>query len=101
MADLHGLGIVQRNANIANELRRWQWIGLAAMLLTGALLFWVEPLKCYHSTGFRVKMILLLLAGANAWAHRKVTPERAKLAAGLSLALWAGMIFAARAIAFF
>ena len=31
------------------------------MLLTGALLFWLEPLKCYNSLSFRVKLLLLLL----------------------------------------
>ena len=66
----------------------WRRIGLAAMLGTGVLLFYVEPLKCYHSASFWIKMALLAMIAVN--------PLRR-----LSLALWAGVIFAARGIAFF
>lgn len=80
------------------QLVCWRRIGLAAMSLSGALLFWLEPLKCYHSVSFRIKMALLLLAGVNAFL---ATPARAKLAACFSLALWISIVFAARWIAFF
>lgn len=78
--------------DLAAQLRPLTRLGLAAMLLTGALLFWVEPLKCYHSTAFWVKMALLVLLA--------VVPGRNRLAAACSLALWAAVILAARAIAF-
>src|SRR5262249_10862864 len=50
--------LAQREVNAA--LRLWYQLGVAALLATGALLFWVEPVKCYQSLSFRVKMALLL-----------------------------------------
>jgi hypothetical protein len=64
------------------------------MLLTGALLFWLEPLKCYNSISFRVKVLLLLLFVPAAF----VPP---KLARVLALTLWAAVILASQGIAFF
>jgi len=104
VADLRRMGVALRSeplAEVARPLRWWMRTGLAAMLLTGGLLFWVEPLKCYQSTAFRAKMGLLLLLAANAWLHRRAaTPGRLRLAAACSLALWAAVILAARGIAF-
>jgi hypothetical protein len=86
---LHVLGIAWfGGALFFPPARIWRRIGLAAMLGTGVLLFYVEPLKCFHSVSFWIKMALLGLIGIN--------PVRR-----LSLALWAAMIFAARGIAFF
>ena len=58
-------------------------------------------------------MLFLLLAGVNvlifhltvyrnvdAWDHAPVTPLRARIAGGLSLALWFGLIAAGRAIGY-
>ena len=70
------------------------WAGGTIMLLTGALLFTIEPLLCAGSRSFRVKMLLLLaLAGTS--------QVRSKIAIPLTLALWAGVLLAARGIAFF
>ena len=74
------------------QFKRWKHIGLAAILLTGALLFCVEPLKCNNSAAFRVKMALLLLLALTG---------RSKRPAAVSIALWAAVIAAARGIAFF
>jgi hypothetical protein len=71
------------------DLRAWKRLGLFFVLLTGAVLFSIEPLKCYHSTGFWLKMALLVLV---AFANRQ---------SAIYLALSAAIIFAARAIAFF
>jgi hypothetical protein len=81
-----------------DQLVRWRRIGIAAMLLSGALLFWLEPLKCYNSVSFRIKMALLILVGVNAFFAK---PARAKLTGCFSLTLWISIIFAARWIAFF
>ena len=86
---LHVLGIALfGGALLAPSLHTWRRIGLSAMLVTGLLLFAVEPLKCYHSTSFWIKMALLALIAVN--------PLRR-----LSLGLWAAVVFAARGIAFF
>ena len=86
---VHVLGIAWfGGALLVAPATAWRRIGLAVMLVTGALLFYVEPLKCYHSVAFWIKMALLGLIGVN--------PLRR-----FSLVLWAGVIFAARGIAFF
>ena len=78
------------------QLRRFRWIGLAILLVTGALLFWSQPLRLYYSQFFRWKMILLVLVGVSAL----VPARHARLAIVLSLALWAGVILASRLIAY-
>jgi hypothetical protein len=78
------------------RLRRFRWTGLSILLATGALLFWSQPLRLYYSQFFRLKMLLLILTGACA-----LLPDRyARLAITLSLALWVGVIFASRGIAY-
>jgi hypothetical protein len=67
---------------------------MAWMLLTGALLFSLEPLKCYDSVSFRIKMLLLLLL---AWAA--LLPR--KFARIASLLLWAAVMRSSQGIAFF
>jgi hypothetical protein len=95
LGSLHVLGIAWfGGAVLFSVMRPWKRIGLAWMLLTGALLFWLEPLKCYNSVSFRVKMLLLL-----SLVFAALLP--AKLAYGLSLILWAAVILASQGIAFF
>jgi hypothetical protein len=93
---LERLGKVQFAPESAEHVRRWRNLGVVALLATGALLFWVEPVKCYQSISFRLKMALLVMVAVNAWAGR-----RARFAAGLALLLWIAIIFAARGIAYF
>ena len=78
------------------RLRRFRWIGLSILLVTGFLLFWSEPLRLYYSQFFRAKMALLVVIGLAA-----LLPARhARLAMALSLVLWAGVILASRGIAY-
>jgi hypothetical protein len=96
---LHVLGIAWFGGAVLfsamrTPLRAWKRIGAAWMLLTGALLFWLEPLKCYNSVFFRVKLVLLLLVAC-------ATFLPPKFAGAVSLALWAAVILASQGIAFF
>ena len=78
------------------RLRRFRWIGLSILLVTGFLLFWSEPLRLYYSQFFRAKMLLLVAIVLSA-----LFPTRhARLAMALSLVLWAGVILASRGIAY-
>ena len=72
-----------------SELGTPRWTGLTVLLATGLLLFWSQPLRCYHSTAFWWKMALLALLG--------VVRPAGKSAWGV----WAGVILASRGIAFF
>lgn len=95
LASLHVLGIAWfGGAVVFQVLRPWRWIGAAWMVFTGALLFWLEPLKCYSSDSFRIKMLLLLGIACTALV-------RSKIARIASLVLWAGVILASQGIAFF
>jgi hypothetical protein len=70
-------------------------------------------LKLYHSKSFWIKMALLLMVAVHALIFRRSVyanparldeapsmPANAKLAAALSLILWAGLVFSGRLIAF-
>jgi hypothetical protein len=93
----HVLGIAWfGGAVLVENLRAWRRIGLAAMLTTGALLFYLEPVKCCQSVSFALKMTLLVSIGV-----LRYTRIPARAAAWLSLALWAGVVFAGRGIAFY
>lgn len=70
------------------------WVGGAIMLLTGALLFVIEPVRCAASQSFRVKMLLLVTLAATNRVQSKMGPF-------VKLTLWAGVLLAARGIAFF
>ena len=78
------------------QLRRFRWIGLAILLLTGFLLFWSQPLRLYYSEFFRAKILLLVLVALVA-----LLPSRfVRLGFLASLFLWAGVILASRGIAY-
>jgi hypothetical protein len=115
--DLRLLGLVLKRADvsqIASQVLPLTWIGFAVMFVSGFLLFSAEAVNSYANPAFRIKLLLLLLVGLNplifhltiyrnvaAWSHQPVTPFRARLAGFLSLSLWAGVICAGRAIAYF
>ena len=116
MLDLRLLGVTMRRApvsQVVSQLLPWMAAGFALMVLSGAALFYAIPVKTYLNIFFRIKLLMLTLAGLNAWVfHRTVyrraaewnvdaaTPPGAKVAAGLSLLLWAGIVFAGRMIAY-
>jgi hypothetical protein len=89
------------------------FFGFALMVSTGVLLLWSEPVKCYKSGYFRIKVLALILAGLNAmvfhstidrtasqWDTSLPTPFRARMAGVLSLTLWTIVIFAGRYTAY-
>lgn len=115
--DLRLLGIVLKRqgvSQVASQILPLAWIGFAVMCSSGFLLFSAEAANSYGNPAFRIKLLLLLLVGLNplvfhltiyrdvaAWNDRVMTPFRARLAGALSLTLWAGVICAGRAIAYF
>jgi hypothetical protein len=116
MLDLRLLGATLRATPVSEVLGRllpWTVVGFVVMVTTGALLFYAIPVKTYLNIFFRIKVAFLLLAGVNTmvfhvttsrnmgkWDLDPVPPFRARLAGGLSLALWAGIVVAGRMIAY-
>jgi hypothetical protein len=97
--------------DVIAQLRLWKRLGLVVLVVSGLLLAWAEPIKLWRSPSFWIKMALLALVGVHALVFRKTVygdasaltwgiPPRAKLAATLSLILWAGLIVSGRLIAF-
>jgi hypothetical protein len=114
--DLRLVGVAFAQTPLTQIQRRlfpWQmgWFALSAA--TGLLLFFVDPLRYYGNTFFRVKLVLLALAGLNAlafhrtifrtvgrWDEDPMSPATARLAGGASLLLWSAIIFAGRLTAY-
>jgi len=116
MLDMRLLGVVMKRRRMSEVLAQfnpWLFAGFAVMIVTGVLLFCGDPIAFYTTTFFKVKMIMLVLAGLNvltfnATIGRKVadwdlnphTPGAAKTAAVISLVLWVLIIAAGRGIAY-
>jgi len=112
--DLRLLGWVMQGRRVSDvivQLRPWKWLGFVVVVVSGFLLMWAEPVRLYQSPSFWLKMTLFALVGVHAVVFRPGVyrdPERldsgitgqAKLAAVLSLLLWAGLVAAGRFIAF-
>jgi len=117
IVDLRLLGWVfpdEPASDIADQLLPATWAGFAVMAASGLLLFGAEAEKLYSNPAFRLKLVLLILAAANMlafhftvyrrvaiWGRARKTPRGARIAAALSLALWAGVIASGRMIAYF
>jgi hypothetical protein len=116
LVDLRILGVVLSRYSILQVLRplvRITWLGFGVMASSGLLLFWAEADKLYFNAAFRLKLVLLLLAGLNQWLFHRANsrleamprtadtaPSSSKLAASVSLCLWLGIIVLGRAIAY-
>ncbi len=112
--DLRLLGFARGlPARAISDLLPLAWIGFSINLVTGFLFFVAAPFFYYPNGPLRIKLVLILLAGANAlWFQRALRDEvnqleagaeasaQVKVSAGASLALWAGVIFFGRLIMF-
>jgi len=116
MLDLRLMGLTMRRAPVDDVVERllpWLTLGLIVMMTTGLLLFYAIPVRTYQNVFFRAKIVFLILAGINVWLFHSgiyrsvanwtldpIPPRRARVAAALSLALWAGVVVAGRMIAY-
>jgi hypothetical protein len=114
--DLRLIGLTMKGepvSRMAGRLLPWAWAGLTIQVVTGFCLFASEATRCYENPAFRVKMVMLGLAGLNAlifhqtvyrsisnWDQAQVTPAAAKFAGCCSILLWFGIVAAGRWIAF-
>ena len=100
-------------SEVAGRLLPWARAGFVVMVVSGVLLFYAIPVRTYHSIFFRFKVLMLILAGLNAWVfHSRVyrtvarwdlelrPPRAARVAGAVSLALWASIIITGRMIAY-
>jgi hypothetical protein len=114
--DLRFLGLAfpgEPVSRIMKQVMPWSLFGFAVMSITGLLLFMTQAEKAYGNTFFRVKLLLLLLAGLNAlyyqlrfypkmreWDTALRTPVGVRVCAVLSLVFWVGVIACGRTMAY-
>jgi hypothetical protein len=114
--DLRLLGWLMRRdrvSDLGGRLLPWVWAGFAVQVVTGGILFSSEAVKVGANPAFRLKMVLILLAGVHAlifhwtvyrkvatWDDSPVVPFGAKIAGFTSILLWVGIVAAGRFIGF-
>ena len=114
--DLRLMGVAFNKLPISEMNKKvlpWSLFGFGLMMLTGFLLFYAIPVRSYQNIFFRFKVILILVAGLNAflfhrqmklegmnWDEGKSIPKSVHLKAAASLVLWSGVIISGRMIAY-
>lgn len=116
MLDLRLLGLAMTRvpaSEFTGRLLPWTRSGFAVMVTTGAMLFSAAPVTYYQSLFFRIKMVMLVVAGLNialfhngihrrigAWDLDAKPPRAARAAAVVSLVAWSTVVVAGRLIAY-
>lgn len=114
--DLRLLGTAFRNvpvSKVADTLLPYTVGGFIVMIITGVALFYANPLEYYYNIIFRLKLAFILAAAVNiflfhyrlqrdraAWDTSPTPPAKARVAAAVSLGLWASVIVAGRFVAY-
>jgi Family of unknown function (DUF6644) len=115
--DLRLLGLAMREESVTDLVTRlepWAIGGFTVMFISGFLLFLGKPENYYGTTPFRIKMLLLPLAGLNVlffhkgvyrsvahWDRKTVVPWQAKFVGFTSMLLWVVIIVLGRWTAYF
>ena len=116
MVDLRLLGLSSRQravSRLTQEVLPWTWGGFIVALMTGSLMFSSAAVKYFDNIPFRIKFLIMMLAGANMAVFHLTTargmarrdqhhppPLLAKVAGALSITFWIGVIAAGRWIGF-
>jgi hypothetical protein len=114
VADLRLLGLAWKSrpvTDVLHDVLPMTWVAYAVALLCGALLFISQATKYIDNSAFQIKMLLMLLAGANMLAFELITfrsvskwdrevpvPLAGQLAGAVSLACWLGILVLGRQI---
>jgi hypothetical protein len=115
IVDLRVLGIASTKRifrRVSGDALKWTWLAFAVAVVTGALMFTSNAVVYFGNVAFRIKMVLIVLAGLNmlvfhltegdsdGWHRHVPAPSLAKFCAIASLVLWVGVIGAGRTIGF-
>lgn len=115
MWDLRLLGVSRRLPVrlMERHLLPWARVGFAVVLPTGLMMFVAHAMEMATNPAFQVKVTLISLALLNAalfhrgvfrsvegWDVERPAPVPARIAAGVSLVLWAGVIACGRLLAY-
>jgi hypothetical protein len=94
-----------------HRLLPWAVLGFAINLITGTLFFFGDPERYVANIGFKIKMVLVVIAGLNAiyfklkidadmasWGADDDSTTQAKAVAYISLVSWFGVLLFGRLI---
>jgi hypothetical protein len=116
IVDLRLLGLRSRDRSVLEttaEALPITWTAFGFALLTGGLMFASNAVTYAHNSFFQAKIALIAFAGLNmlgyhllvgrgaaSWHTATLTPLRARLVGGISLALWIAVAACGRWIGF-
>jgi len=116
ISDLRMCGKIFRKepvSDVFEAVAPWMLIGFIVMTITGLLLMWSEPVRCYESIWFRYKVLFLFLGAANAgfyhntiyrrraqWDKDADPPAQVKSTGWASIFIWAIVIITGRTMAY-
>jgi hypothetical protein len=117
VVDLRLLGLASMKSAVSDVCRQalpWTWGAFAVSALSGAVLFMAQPVKYFDNYAFRVKFLLMALAGINMLVFELVTyrgvaewdrdarvPLAVKLAGAISLLAWIAIVAYGRWTAYY
>jgi xanthine/uracil/vitamin C permease (AzgA family) len=112
MVDLRVLGLAACRytvLQVSKELVPWAAVSFVIATVTGLAMFITRASVHIVNPAFQIKLLLIFLAGINIamfhfkilrsvadWNTIQVAPSSARLAAGISLGLWCGVMLAGR-----
>ena len=116
VVDLRLLGLASLNravSKLSDDVLPITWTCFVLAVITGALMFSSKASHYLDNGPFKIKMLLLALAGVNMlvfhfrtyasvgqWDHEARAPSAARIAGALSLAFWIGVVVFGRWIGF-
>jgi hypothetical protein len=115
VVDLRILGIASTErpfSRVSGEMLKWTWAAFALAALTGSLMFITNARVYWDNTFFRVKMLLILLAGINmlvfqttvarsrVWDREPRAPGLGRVCGVISMTVWVLVIGMGRTIGF-
>jgi hypothetical protein len=116
IVDLRLLGLAsarRRFVELSREVLPWTWLTFAVALIAGLLMFISHATDYFGNTAFRIKLLLILLAGLNMiyfhlctcrnvseWDRSSAVPLAARIAGGISLICWIAVVGFGRWIGF-
>jgi len=116
MVDLRLVGVAalrQPVSTLTRELLPITWIAFAVAVLSGSLMFLAKASGYYYAFEFRMKMLLIVLAGVNMiafhlgpyrsiqnWDAQLAPPREVRIFGLISILIWISVIFFGRFIGF-
>lgn len=116
MVDLRLVGVASRSSAVSKlsaEVLPFTWVAFALSVISGSMLFMSKAHVYFYNRQFDLKFLCMFLAGINMlifhfgayrrvlqWDNTLPPPTGARVAGGLSIALWVGVIFFGRWIGF-